>query len=146
VTGVDVGAWLRANVAPLRSVDPDDDDFSDLEPLREIVGDARVVAIGESTHRIHEFYQVRHRLTRFLVSRLGFSAFVMESGFPEGLAVDGWVVGGPGERDALLRGGITYHMGRCAEMRDHLRWMRSHDASRRGGTSAPTSARSGIRP
>jgi erythromycin esterase len=88
------------------------------------VGDARVVAIGESTHRIHEFYRIRHRLTRFLVKELGFTAFVMESGFPEGLRVDDWMRGGPGDLDDLLRGGITYHMGKCAEMRDQLTWMR----------------------
>lgn len=100
-----IAQWLRDNAHVLRT----DDDFSDLEPLRDIVGDARVVAVGESTHRIHEFYQVRHRLTRFLVKELGFTAFVMESGFPEG-----------------LRGEITYHMGECAEMRDHLTWLRDN--------------------
>ena len=105
------------------------DDFSDLEPLREIVGDARVVAIGEGGHRVHEFYQVRHRLTRFLVAELGFTAFVMESGFPEGLAVDEWIAGGPGDLDELLRHGITYNMGRCAEMRDQLEWLRSYNAT-----------------
>ncbi|WP_432973784.1 erythromycin esterase family protein [Dactylosporangium sp. CA-233914] len=129
MTTDDVGAWLRANAAVLRTIDPDDDDFSDLEPLREIVGDARVVAIGESTHRIHEFYQVRHRLTRFLLGELGFTAFVMESGFPEGLSVNEWITGGPGDVDELLHHGITYNMGRCVEMRDQLEWFRSFNAT-----------------
>ncbi|MBO3748424.1 erythromycin esterase family protein [Streptosporangiaceae bacterium NEAU-GS5] len=121
--------WLRDNAHRLRTLDPEDDDFSDLEPLRAVVGDARVVAIGESTHRIHEFYRVRHRLTRFLVAELGFTAMVMESGFPEGLAVDDWIAGGPGDLDELLRQGITYHMGKCAEMRGQLEWMRRHNAA-----------------
>jgi erythromycin esterase len=123
-----ISSWLRDNAAVLRTLDPADEDMSDLEPLREVVGDARVVAIGESTHRVHEFYHVRHRLTRFLVAELGFTAFVMESGFPEGLAVDAWVRGGPGSTGDLLRHGLTYHMGRCAEMGDQLAWMRSHNA------------------
>src|SRR5215510_7894342 len=118
----DIGGWLRDNAALLRTIDPEDEDFSDLEPLRDIVGDARVVAIGESTHRIHEFYQIRHRLARFLMTRLGFTGFVMESGFPEGLSADRWVAGGPGDIDTILRRSITYHLGRCREMRDHLQW------------------------
>jgi len=129
MTTADVGAWLRANAALLRTIDPDDDDVSDLEPLRDIVGDARVVAIGESTHRIHEFYQIRHRVTRFLVAELGFTAFAMESGFPEGLAVNEWITGGGGDLAELLRHGITYNMGRCAEMRDQLAWLRSYNAT-----------------
>jgi erythromycin esterase len=68
-------------------------------------------------------------LTRFLVTELGFSAFVMESGFPEGLAVNDWVLGGPGDLTELLHHGITYHMGKCAEMREHLEWMRAYNAS-----------------
>ncbi|GAA1658087.1 erythromycin esterase family protein [Fodinicola feengrottensis] len=127
MTTPDIGGWLRDNASLLRTLDPNDDDFSDLEPLRDIVGTARVVAIGENTHRIHEFYQIRHRLTRFLVRELGFTAFVMESGFPEGFAVNEWVTGGAGDLESLLRHGITYHMGRCAEMRDQLRWMRAQE-------------------
>jgi erythromycin esterase len=51
----------------------------------------------------------------------------MESGFPEAGAVNDWVLGGAGELDRLLGTGITYHMGRCAEMRDQLEWMRGHN-------------------
>jgi erythromycin esterase len=121
--------WFQDNAHRIRTLDPTDEDFSDLAPLREIVGDARVVCIGESTHRVHEFYQVRHRLARFLIAELGFSAFVMESGFPEGLAVNDWVLGGPGDLDRLLRHGITYHMGNCHEMRDQLEWLREYNAT-----------------
>jgi erythromycin esterase len=129
VTEIEVGGWLRANGNLLRTIDPDDDDFSDLEPLREIVGDARIVSIGESTHRIHEFYQVRHRLTRFLVAELGFTAVVMESGFAEGTTVDDWVGGGAGDVDDVLRHGITYNFGLCEEMRGQLEWLRAHNAT-----------------
>ncbi|TCO59803.1 erythromycin esterase family protein [Actinocrispum wychmicini] len=124
---MDVDNWLRENTDPLRSIDPETADYADLEPLRDIVGDARVVAIGESTHRVHEFYQIRHLVTRFLVDEMGFTAFVMESGFPEGWAVNDWVLGGDGDLDHLLGTGVTYHMGKCAEMRDQLRWMRDHN-------------------
>jgi erythromycin esterase len=143
----EVGDWLRAHAHLLRTLDPDDEDYSDLEPLRDIVGDARVVAIGESTHRVHEFYQVRHRLTRFLVTRMGFNAFVMESAFPEGLAVNEWIHGGPGELDQLLRHGISYHMGLCEEMRGQLEWLRQYQIPFYGmdPSDSSTSARPAIR-
>jgi erythromycin esterase len=119
--------WLRANAARLSTLDPDADDDADLEPLLDIVGDARVVALGESMHRIHEFFQVRHRIFRFLVRRAGFTAMVMESGFPEAWIVDGWVRhGGPGLREILNRG-VTYHFGKCQEMLDQVAWIRQHN-------------------
>ncbi|VVJ20512.1 Uncharacterised protein [Amycolatopsis camponoti] len=122
----DITGWLRENMVRLRTLEPDSG-YDELEPLRDIVGDARVVAVGESTHRVHEFYQLRHLVTRFLVDELGFTGFAMESGFPEGWAVHDWVLGGDGDLDELLRTGITYHMGKCAEMRDQLVWLREHN-------------------
>ncbi|RSM48226.1 erythromycin esterase family protein [Amycolatopsis balhimycina DSM 5908] len=126
---IDLTEWLRENIVRLRTIEPDDAGHHELEPLRDIVGDARVVAIGESTHRVHEFYQLRHLVTRFLVEEMGFTGFAMESGFPEGWAVHDWVLGGDGDLDRLLHTGITYHMGKCAEMRDQLVWMREHNRS-----------------
>ena len=105
-------------------------DLSDLEPLRGIVGDARVVAIGESAHYCHEFYQVRDTLTRFLVERLGFTAIAFESGFPEAWLVDDWVRGGAGDVADVARSGMTYMFGRCAEMREQLTWLRAWNGGR----------------
>ena len=109
---------------PLDTLDPDAP-FDDLEPLAARFRAARVVAIGESAHFVHEYYELRHRLLRFLVERCGFTAFAMESGFSEGLEVDSWIRGGPGDPDTVADRGITYRMGRCPEMRAHLSWMRS---------------------
>ncbi|MDX3192802.1 erythromycin esterase family protein [Streptomyces sp. MN03-5084-2B] len=124
---IDITGWLRENLVRLRTLEPDEDGHRELEPLRDIVGDARVVAIGESMHRVHEFYRLRHLVTRFLAEEMGFTGFAMESGFPEGWAVHDWVLGGEGDLDRLLHTGITYHMGKCAEMRDQLTWMREHN-------------------
>ncbi|UQU63194.1 erythromycin esterase family protein [Couchioplanes caeruleus] len=115
--------------------------LDDLEPLAELVRDAKVVAIGESAHHVREYHDVRHRLTRILVERHGFSVFAMESGFSEGLAVDAWVRGGPGDLDDLAERHITYRMGQCAEMREHLLWMRSAGV-RFSGIDVPGSATS----
>lgn len=105
-------------------------DLSDLEPLRGLVGDARVVAIGESAHYCHEFYRLRDTLTRFLVERLGFTAIAFESGFPEAWLVDDWVRGGPGDVADVAASGLTYMFGRCAEMREQLTWLRALNAGR----------------
>src|SRR5262249_16345115 len=43
-------AWLKKHVAPLRSIDPADEDFADLEPIRQAIGDARVVQLSEQSH------------------------------------------------------------------------------------------------
>lgn len=113
---------------PLHTVDPDDGDVSDLAPFKKIVGDARVVAVGESAHGIHEFYRIKDRLFRYLVNELGFTAFVLESGFAEALAVNEWIMGGPGEIDAIAPAGVCYGFD-TEDLRDQFRWMREWNAT-----------------
>lgn len=60
-----------------------DGPLDDLEVLREIVGDARVVAVGEGAHFVEEFSRARQRVLRFLAERCGFTVFAMEFGFSE---------------------------------------------------------------
>ncbi|WP_052371419.1 erythromycin esterase family protein [Amycolatopsis taiwanensis] len=113
-------------IRPLRTLDPAGPQ-DDLTWLDEVIGDARVVAIGESAHYNRESYQLRHRLTRYLVERHGFGAYAMESGFVEGWLTDSWVRGGPDQLGKVMANGMTSLMGLWTEMRAHLEWMRQHN-------------------
>jgi erythromycin esterase len=73
-------AWLQANASPLRSIDPDDADFSDLEPLAKAIGDARIVMLGEQTHGDGAAFRGKCRLVKFLHQRMGFDVLAFESG------------------------------------------------------------------
>ncbi|GAA2682653.1 erythromycin esterase family protein [Streptomyces lunalinharesii] len=122
--------WLRTHATALAHLDPEAP-LDDLEPLRAVVGDARVVAIGESSHFIQEFALLRERILRFLVERCGFTVLAFEYGFSEGFALDAWARG-EGTDDALaahLAG--TVPVGLDAP----LRWLRRHNRT------APTPVR-----
>ncbi|WP_211695440.1 erythromycin esterase family protein [Mycobacterium spongiae] len=86
------------------------------------------MAIGESAHGNREFYQLRHRMLRYLVEQLGFGAYALESGFVEGWRVNDWIHGSHDELSQVLATGITFLMGLCVQMRAHLEWM--HECNR----------------
>lgn len=125
--------------APLRTLNPAETDTSDLEPLRAVVGDARLVCLGESAHAATEYYLAKDRMCRFLVTELGFTLFALESGLAEGLAVDSWVRGGDGDLDSLSRIGITYGFGDNDPFRAQLSWMRSQPGIGFSGVDLPGS-------
>ena len=72
--------WLTANGVPIRSNDPGDADLSDLMPLKEAIGRARVVLLGEQSHGDGAAFLMKCRLVRFLHEAMGFDVLAWESG------------------------------------------------------------------
>lgn len=64
----------------MRTIDPHDEDFSDLEAFAEMVGDARVVQLGEQCHGDGATFLAKTRLIKFLHQRMGFDVLAWESG------------------------------------------------------------------
>ncbi|GAA0930632.1 erythromycin esterase family protein [Nonomuraea longicatena] len=101
--------------------------LDDLEPLRDLVAGARVVAVGEAAHHVREFYLFRHRMLRFLVERCGFTVYGLEAPYAEGRLIDAWVQGGAGTVEDAAARGVDHGMGDCQEMYDTLAWLREHN-------------------
>lgn len=73
--------WLKKNALMIRTIDPADDDFADLQPLKQMIGDARVVQLGEQSHGDGAAFYAKERLIRFLHEQMGFDVLAWESGF-----------------------------------------------------------------
>ena len=63
------------------------------EALEELIGDARIVLIGESSHGRHEFYEARAAITKWLIEEKGFTAVTAEADWPDAYRVNGYVRG-----------------------------------------------------
>lgn len=100
-------AWLAANAMRVRTLDPADADFTDLEPLRATLKDVRVVMLGEQSHGDGSTFLAKTRLIRFLHERMGFRVLAFESGIYDcAKAWEGLVAGDP-PRKAIERGMFT---------------------------------------
>lgn len=71
---------LRSHAVRFRSIEPEDDDFSDLEPLKKLLGEARIVQLGEQSHGDSATFHAKTRLIRFLHQEMGFDVIAFESG------------------------------------------------------------------
>jgi len=72
--------WLAEHAVRVRSLDPADDDFRDLEPLRKSLEGVRIVMLGEQDHGDGTTFLAKTRLIRFLHEKMGFGVFAFESG------------------------------------------------------------------
>lgn len=100
----------------------------DLEPLRQIIGKARIVSLGESIHTSGGYYEMKHRVFRFMVEKMGFRAFAFETPWPNADRVGRYVETCGEAPEEALRG--IFGVWQSAETRDLVQWMcewnRSH--------------------
>src|SRR5262249_32481125 len=69
--------WLQKNAIAFKT-ERAESGLEDLQPLKAVIGDARIVALGEGTHGTAEFFRMKHRLVEFLASEMGFTIFAIE--------------------------------------------------------------------
>lgn len=121
----EVLAGLRELAIPFDTAEPGSG-FDDLEPFRAIVGDARIVALGEATHGTSEFFLMKHRLTELLVTELGFTIFAIEAPWPATKVINHYVHTGDATRSQLLDG-LTFWPWKTQEVLDLIEWMRDYN-------------------
>ena len=73
--------WLSRNAVPIRSIDLADDNFTDLQPLRKMIGSSRIVLLGEAGHGDGATFRAKERLIRFLHEQMSFDVLAWESSF-----------------------------------------------------------------
>jgi erythromycin esterase len=121
--------WIAEQGVALRSIDPADEDFSDLMPLVKAIGGARVVQLGEATHGDGATFLAKGRLIRFLHKVMGFDVLAWEAGFFD-----------VGRMDTALRAGQTaaesadralYRIWKVAEVMPTLDYVRASQGTER---------------
>ena len=106
-------------------------DRNDYDPLLDLIGDARVVLLGEASHGTHEFYRERARITRRLIDERGFTAVAVEADWPDAYRVNRWVrgLGDDGSPIEALDGFTRFPrwMWRNRDVLEFVTWLREHN-------------------
>ncbi len=132
-------AWLAARTAPLTSLtsptataDSRNAEIRsstlppDLALVSRIVGNARLVGLGESTHGTHEFFVAKHRLLQHLVGAMGFDIFAIEANQLAVETLNAFVSGGAGTAREAMQ--VLFRVWNTEEMLGLVEWMRAYNA------------------
>jgi erythromycin esterase-like protein len=125
-----VSEWVRGNAIRLTTPEAGHG-FSDMEPLRKVVGKARIVSLGEATHGSREFFQLKHRMLEFLATEMGFTIFSIEANMPEAYKLNDYVLRGEGDPAKLIKD-MGFWTWDTEEVLDMVRWMREFNKGGKG--------------
>jgi erythromycin esterase-like protein len=126
-------ASVRAAAIPLTGGAGDHDAF------RDVIGEARLVLLGEASHGTHEFYRERARITRWLIEDKGFTIIAAEADWPDAYRVNRFVRGAGRDTTAIdaladFRRFPAW-MWRNADVLDFVHWLRQHNDQVGGGAA-----------
>lgn len=127
----EVSRWITRNAVPLLTVEARHG-FQDLEPLKGIFKDVRIIALGEATHGTREFFQFKHRMLEFLVKEMGFTVFAIEASYPACLNINNYVLYGKGDRASALAS-QKFWTWDTNEVSDMIDWMREYNQTAADG-------------
>lgn len=122
--------WIRSHAIRLQTAEAGHG-FADMKPLKNIVGNARIVSLGEATHGTREFFQLKHRMLEFLASEMGFTIFSIEANMPEAYRLNDFVLNGNGDPAKLIKG-MYFWTWNTQEVLDMILWMREFNKSGKG--------------
>src|SRR3989440_3474441 len=73
---------------------------NDYDALLELIGNARIVLLGEASHGTHEFYFERAQITKRLIAEKNFTVLAIEADWPDASRVHRYVRGSGNDVDA----------------------------------------------
>jgi erythromycin esterase len=120
--------WLKKNIYPLKTYQPGSTSNEDLKILIKLIGDSKVVALGETTHGSSEIFKMKHRIIKYLSENDGFDIFSIEANMPESYKLNDYILEGKGNPTDLIKG-MYFWTWRTQEVLDMVEWMRDHNKS-----------------
>jgi erythromycin esterase-like protein len=111
----------------VRTLDPEAE-VDDLDPMRDLFEGARIVGLGENSHGARGLFLLKHRLIRYLIEEMGFTAFALEMPVQSAGTVNDYVAGRTDDREVVLAA-LRYPSWQTEEMWALIEWIREHNRS-----------------
>jgi erythromycin esterase len=122
-----IRTWLQQSAIPIRHVEAGNG-FADLQPLKAVLQDVKILGAGEATHGTREFFQFKHRLLEFLVTEMGFTLFALEASSAACEPINDYVRYGKGDLTDVVTG-QGYLVWDTEEITEMVEWLRRYNQS-----------------
>ncbi|MFC2097352.1 erythromycin esterase family protein [Bacteroidota bacterium] len=119
-------AWANTNASVIKTLELTEN-LKDLEQLKQIVGNARLVCLGESRHDIHEQFQLKHRFIKYLVEELDFTVFILEASLPYTSLINEYILTGEGNINEIMANMPGWFIWDTQEILNIISWMRNYN-------------------
>ncbi len=116
--------WINTNKITINTVNTTSN-TTDLIALNKKFINKQIIAIGESTHGTKEFFQMKHRLFKYLVEEYGYTVFAIEEPYYQCSMINDYILTGNGDLKEITKG--MYWCFYAEEIFDLINWMKDYN-------------------
>ncbi|GGF39008.1 succinoglycan biosynthesis [Echinicola rosea] len=106
------------------------DPIEDLDFLSDYFQETTIVGAGEATHGTKDFFQMKHRIFKYLVTQQQFNVFAIEANFGNVLAINDFITKGIGDPYELVYN-IGFWTFSTFEVLELVKWMREYNTTKK---------------
>lgn len=118
--------YIKKFIYPIHSCDPNFANNSDLKILDKLIGNSKIVGLGESTHGSSEIYQIKDRISRYLISNFSFNLFALEANQPESFLINDYISENKSDPKTILAG-MYFWIWQTQETLTFIEWLKQYN-------------------
>lgn len=118
--------YISKFIYPIKTFNPDEKDNSDLLILNKLIGNSKIVGLGESTHGSSEIYQMKYRMSEYLIAQKNFNVFSLEANMPESFLMNHYIQEEKGAPKDILKG-MYFWLWQTEETLAFVEWLKKYN-------------------
>ncbi|SHL91584.1 erythromycin esterase [Chryseobacterium contaminans] len=122
--------YISKFIYPIKTFNPAEKDHSDLLILNKLIGNSKIVGLGESTHGSSEVYQMKYRISEYLIADKNFNIFSLEANMPESFLMNQYIQEGKGNPKDILKG-MYFWLWQTEETLTFVEWLKKYNENHR---------------
>ena len=118
--------YISKFIYPINTFNPEESDNNDLLILNKLIGNSTIVGLGESTHGSSEVYQMKYRISKYLIAHKNFNVFSLEANMPESFLMNQYIQEGKGNPKDILKG-MYFWLWQTEETLNFVEWLKKYN-------------------
>lgn len=118
--------YISKFIYPLKTVNPNEKDNEDLLIFDKLIGNSKIVGLGESSHGSSEVYQLKYRISEYLISNKNFNVFSLEANMPESFLMNQYIINQKDEPKKILNG-MYFWLWQTEETLNFVEWLKNYN-------------------
>lgn len=118
--------YISKFIYPIKTLNPEEKDNSDLLILDKLIGNSTIVGLGEATHGSSEVYQMKYRISEYLIAHKNFNVFSLEANMPESFLMNQYIQEGKGAPKDILKG-MYFWLWQTEETLAFVEWLKKYN-------------------